>query len=180
MKAFSFALFFILFIGIAGAGLAKDSGHEYEEDALIEAYARRVFISIARQDMNAFIKLCVHPKDLYRNGKPIMYKSDVESRGVTWKDRDQQRFTILLKHINDAGGIHTFKWVRVAKIAGKLDNETGFVGNIWVVVSIGGKQQIMEIGATYMSRDRGRVLSDAEVRLITMTHYQKNYQNLPF
>jgi len=178
MKIFTFALSLILFFGIAGAGLSDDQG--YEENALLEAFARRVFITVARKNLNAFIKLCVQPEDVFRNNKAIMYKSDIGSGKFTWKNQYEQRFEMLLKKIKDAGGIQTFKWVRVAKIAGLLDDETGFVGNMWVVVKIGGKQQILEIGATYMSKNRGRVLSGGDVNLISVSYYNKNYSNLPF
>lgn len=162
------ALFPLLFAGIGCS--SKTQGAAVLDDAKTDEYARRVFDAIAARDLDAYLDLTVKPDDLDLQGRPLM-------NSATAQDHQRRRFELLISSIEKEGGLHTLEWVKPGQAMGYLKEQSEFVGNIYIEVTVGSepKKMVLEIAPTQESQHRGRVLTgDAGVLLKTWEYYQAN------
>jgi hypothetical protein len=162
------------FTGLSGCTDQKSATLDYKKT---DAFARQIYDTIVKEDFDAYLALCASPEDMGSHGKPLMPANKKETAGITWQDRHQQRFDALLAALEEKGGVATWKWVRPGQALGYLKDESEFVGNLYIEVTLGDEPQkmVLEIGASQEAKTRGRLLmADAGVTLKTWEYYQAN------
>jgi hypothetical protein len=163
---------YLMTVGVAG--LTTILSLDYKKT---DAFTRQIYDAIVEKDFDAYLALCVTPEDIGFHGKPLMPSNTQEANGVTWQDRHQQRFDALLAALEEKGGAETLKWARPGQALGYLKDESEFVGNLYIEVTLGDELQkmVLEIGASQEAKPRGRLLlADAGVTLKTWEYYQAN------
>jgi hypothetical protein len=160
---------FPLLFAVVGCS-SKTQGAAVLDYAKTDDYARRMFDAIATRDLNAYLDLTVKPDDLDLQGRPLMNSASVQ-------ERQRRRFEVLISSIEKEGGLHTLQWVKPGQAMGYLKEQSEFVGNIYIEVTVGAdaKRMVLEIAPTQETQHRGRVLTgDAGVQLKTWEYYQTN------
>jgi len=140
-----------------------------------EVFAKKVFDAIAQKDENVFIELCANANDLKLNGSFLLYPSDRQEGGRRWIENLRLSFNNFLKQIDRTGEIESLKWVQFGKAIGSMPSESGFIGNMYILVKINDMDYAIEIGCTQLSKKRGRLITDSgPLMLRTMNYYKIN------
>lgn len=127
------------------------------DPASIEAFARKAFDAISANDADAWLALCRHPEDTDLKGKPLMSESEKSFGGVGWEESDKRIFSTSMDRLRQAAGKGAVAWDSMGRAIGFMASESGFVGNIYILVTVGGRPWAIELEPTQMSRDRGRL-----------------------
>ena len=173
-QTFAVMLISFLFIGLSGCTDQKSTTLDYKKT---DVFARQIYDAIGKGDFDAYLALCANPEDMGSHGKPLMPASKKETAGMTWQDRHERRFKALLAAIEEQGGLATLKWTRPGQALGYMKDESEFVGNLYIEVTLGDEAQkmVLEIGASQEASPRGRLLlADEGVTLKTWKYYQTN------
>jgi hypothetical protein len=173
-RIFVLTLISFSFTGLSGCIDQKSTTLDYKKT---DVFARRIYDAIVEEDFDAYLALCTSPEDMGAHGKPLMPAGKKETAGVAWQDRHRRHFDALLAAIEEKGGVETLTWVRPGQALGYWKDESEFVGNLYIEVTLGDEPQkmVLEIGASQEAKARGRLLlSDANVALKTWEYYQAN------
>lgn len=145
--------------------------------AIVDQFAVHVFNAIKLKDFDAYLDLSINPEDLSTTGKPLMEERDINRDGMSWKARHRRRFDMLLRDIEKAGGVSTLDWVKPGVAIGYMMEESGFLGNSYIVVTLNDddKKMVLEIEATQETKGRGRrLMADSDVVLKPWRYYEVN------
>ncbi len=154
----------------AGCGTGtKDAASDYE------AYARTLYDAIETRDKDALFDYCAHPEDHDLNGSPLMYPSDLNIHGIRWDTQLRESIGIFYRKIEEAGGLEAMRWKSFGKAIGVLPEDSHFVGNMYILVSLNGNDMAIEIASSQETQERGRViLGVTPFSLKTMKYYETN------
>ncbi|MBU8872112.1 MAG: hypothetical protein KOO60_14685 [Gemmatimonadales bacterium] len=164
-------LFAILFL-VTGC-----SGGDSEFEARLvsyDAFAQKIYDALAWEDIEALVELCAQPGDIDMDGSPMFSRgrgSDDANAYSLELTRITRRF---IDDLNSAGGTPDMKLIRIGKPIGLMGTEVDFVGNMFLIIELDGRQQVIEVGSSQLTSNRGRVLLPVQAfALKDIQYYQE-------
>ncbi len=137
-------------------------------------FAQQVYDALAWEDVDALCAFSAQPGDRDLDGCALVpqgYGYDDEAAYRQHLDRKARKF---IEDLNSLGGTPDMKLVRIGKPIGLMGTKIDFVGNMFLIVELGGRQHAIEVGSTQLSRNRGRViLPGTAFALKDMQYYQE-------
>jgi hypothetical protein len=157
--------------------IAGCSGNSPETEARLasyDAFAQEVYDALAWEDVDTLVDLCAQPGDHDREGGVLVHEQYESYGGMTYREHRAQAIRKFLDKLGSAGGTPDMKLVRIGQPIGLLGTEVDFVGNMFLIVELGGQQQAIEIGSTLLTSQDDRVIMPGELfKLKDMQYYQE-------
>jgi hypothetical protein len=156
-----------------GGCSSEDTATRFYEET--DPFVRQVFDAVVARDLDAYLALCVQPDDVGVDGNPLMTRQ--ERGGLSWRAYYETHFQRLLSEIEQVGGVETLQWVGPGPALGYMSEENEFVSNLYAEVTVGpnAMRMVLEIGPTFRSEGRGRLIDeDSAVYLKTWEYYEAN------